>query len=111
MLDDRPPPFNNSEIDLIRKEHTTLTQLISGHRRLPWSNESRIKMDTSLNVCADCDKTPHYVEHLFVFCLIQHCHSSIGSVLDFSFERLRVSAPLQEKVESEDLNVTIRAIN
>ena len=38
-------------------------------------------------------------------------YSEIGSALDFNFERLRVRAPLRVEVESENLNVTIRAIN
>ena len=31
------------------------------------SYKSRIKKDASLNVCADCGKTPHDVKHRFAF--------------------------------------------
>ena len=61
VLDDRPPPINNSEKDLIRKECATLTQLRSGHCGLLGSYKSRIKKDTRLNVCIDCGMTPHDV--------------------------------------------------
>ena len=67
VLDDRPPPpaINISEKELIRKEYTTLAQLRSGHCRLLISYKSRISKDVSLDVCADCGKTPHDVKHLF----------------------------------------------
>ena len=57
--------INDSEKDLIRKERATLAQLISGYCKLLGSYKSRIKKDASLDVCADCDKTPHDVKHLF----------------------------------------------
>ena len=57
--------FNISEKDLTRKERTTLAQLRSGHRRLLGSYKRRISKDSSLDVCADCGKTPHDVKHLF----------------------------------------------
>ena len=65
VLDDRPPLINISEKELTRKERTTLTQRRSGHCRLLGSYKSRISKDASLDVCADCDKTPHDVKHLF----------------------------------------------
>ena len=52
VLDDRPPAINISEKELTRKERTTLAQLRSG------SYKSRISKDVSLDVCADCGKTP-----------------------------------------------------
>ena len=58
-------PINNSEKDLTRKEHATLAQLRSGYCKLLGSYKSRIKKDASLNVCADCGKTPHDIKHLF----------------------------------------------
>ena len=61
VLDGRPPPINNSEKELIRKERSTLAQLKSGHCRLLGSYKSRIKKDASLDVCADCGTTPHDV--------------------------------------------------
>ena len=64
VLDDRPPAINISEKDL---ERTTLAQLRSGHCRLLGSYKSRISKDVSLDVCADCGKTPHDVKHLFNF--------------------------------------------
>ena len=66
VLDGRPPPINNSEKELTRKERSTLAQLRSGHCRLMGSYKSRIKKDASLDVCADCVTTPHDVKHLFV---------------------------------------------
>ena len=65
VLDDRPPAINISEKELTRKERTTLAQLRSGHCRLLGSYKSRISKDVSLDVCADCGKTPHDVKHLF----------------------------------------------
>ena len=65
VLDDRPPFINISEKELTRREHTTLAQLRSGHCRLIDSYKSRISKDVSLDVCADCGKTPHNVKHLF----------------------------------------------
>ena len=65
VLDDRPPAVNISEKELTRKERTTLAQLRYGHRRLLGSYMSRIGKDVSLDVCADCGKTPHDVKHLF----------------------------------------------
>ena len=59
------PAINISEKELTRKEHTTLAQLRSGHCRLLSSYKSRISKDVSLDVCADCGKTPHNVKHLF----------------------------------------------
>ena len=65
VLDDRPPVINISEKELTRKERTTLAQLRSGHCRLLGSYKSRISKDVSLDVCADCGKTPHDVKHFF----------------------------------------------
>ena len=66
VLDGRPPPINNSEKGLTRKERSTLAQLRSGYCRLRGSHKSRIKKDASLDVCADCGTTPHDVKHFFV---------------------------------------------
>ena len=60
-----PHPINDSEKDLTRMERATLAQLRSGYCRLLGSYKSRIKKDASLDVCADCGKTPHDVKHLF----------------------------------------------
>ena len=66
MLDDRPSLINISENwELTRKERTTLAQLRSGHCKLLGSYKSRISKDASLDVFADCGKTPHDVKHLF----------------------------------------------
>ena len=43
VLDGRPPPINNSEKELTRKERSTLAQLRSGYCRLLGSYKSRIK--------------------------------------------------------------------
>ena len=43
--------------------------------------------------------------------LLRNVNSAIGSTLDFNFELLQVRAPLLAKVESENLNLTIRTIN
>ena len=66
MLGGRPRPINNSEKELTRKERSTLAQLRSGHCRRLGSYKSRTKKDASIDVCADCDTTPHDVKHLFV---------------------------------------------
>ena len=65
ILDGLPHPINDSEKDLARKECATLAQLRSGYFKLLTSNKSRIKKYASLDVCADCGKTPHDVKHLF----------------------------------------------
>ena len=65
VLDDLPHPINDSEKYLTRKERATLAQLRSGYCKLIGSYKSRIKKDASLNVCADCGKTPHDVKHIF----------------------------------------------
>ena len=65
VLDGLPHPINDSEKDLTRKERVTLAQLKSGYCKLLGSYKSRIKKDASLDVCADCGKTPHDVKHLF----------------------------------------------
>ena len=65
VLDCLPHPINDSEKDLTRKERATLAQLRSGYSSLICSFKSRIMKDASLNVCADCAKTPHDVKHLF----------------------------------------------
>ena len=52
-LDDCPPPINNSEKHLTRKEPMKLAQLRSGY--------CRIEKDASLNIWADCGKTPRDV--------------------------------------------------
>ena len=67
VLDGRPPPINNSEKELTRKERSTLAQLRSGHCRLLGSYKSRIKKAASIDVCADCGTTLHDVKHLLVF--------------------------------------------
>ena len=67
VLDDLPHPINDSEKDITRKERATITQLSSGYCKLLGSYKSRIKKDASLDVCADCGKTPHDVKHIFAF--------------------------------------------
>ena len=65
VLDGFPHPISDSEKDLTRKERATLAQLRSGYCKLLGSYKSRIKKDASLDICADCGKTPHDVKHLF----------------------------------------------
>ena len=66
VLDDFPHPINDSEKEILsRKERITLAQLRSGYCKLLGSYKSRIKKDASLDVCADCGKTPHDGKHLF----------------------------------------------
>ena len=70
VLDDRPPLINISEKELTRKERTTLAQLRSRHYMLLGSYNSRISKDAkdaSLDVYADCSKTPQDVKHIFNF--------------------------------------------
>ena len=59
-------PISNAEMELTRKERSTLAQLRSGYCRLLGSYKSRIKKDANLDVCATCGTTPHDVKHLFV---------------------------------------------
>ena len=62
VLDGLLHPINDSEKDLTRKECATLTQLRSGFCKLLGFYKSRIKKDTSLDVCG---KMSHDVKHLF----------------------------------------------
>ena len=71
VLDGLPHPINDSEKGLTRKERATLAQLRSGYCKLLGSYKSRIKKDASLDVCTDCGKTPHEVNHLFASRLIR----------------------------------------
>ena len=59
VLDGRPLSISNSENDLTMKERSTRAQLRFGYCGLLGSYKSRIKKDSSLNVCADCCMTPH----------------------------------------------------
>ena len=65
VLDILSHPINDSEKDLAKKECATLAQLRSRCCKLLDSYKSRIKKDASLDICADCGKTPHDVKHLF----------------------------------------------
>ena len=65
VLDDRPPLIDNNEKDLTRKELSTLAQLRSGHCKPLGSYKSRIYKDASLNLCTNCGRTSHDVNHLF----------------------------------------------
>ena len=66
VFDDIPHPINDSEKDLTMKERATLAPLRSGYCKLLGSyKSSKIKKDSSLNVCVDCGKPPHDVKHLF----------------------------------------------
>ena len=64
VLDGLPHPINDSERPN-QEGSATLAQLRSGYCKLLGSYKSRIKKDASLDVCADCGKTPHDVKHLF----------------------------------------------
>ena len=77
VLDDRPPAINISEKELTRKERTTLAQLRSGHCRLLGSYKSKLSKDVSLDVCADCGKTPHDVKHLFNCPISSNGHDAV----------------------------------
>ena len=67
VLDDRSLLINIFEKELTRMERTTLAQLRSGHCRLLGSFflACKISKYASLDVCADCGKTPHDVKHVF----------------------------------------------
>ena len=60
-----PHLINDSKKDLTRKERATPAQLRSGYCKLLGFYKSRIKKGASLDVCADCGKTPHDGNHLF----------------------------------------------
>ena len=70
VLYDRPHPIKNSVNEQPRKELSALALLRSGYCRLEGSYKSIFKKDGSLNVCADCSKTPHAIKH-FLACLAQ----------------------------------------
>ena len=60
----RPPPINNEETLLSRRQRTTLSQLRSGHCKLLNSYKKRLKQSDSSS-CPDCGMDPHEVSHLF----------------------------------------------
>ena len=111
MLDGRPPPISNSEKELTRKERSTLAQLRSVYCRLLGSYKSRIKKDASLDICADCDTTPHDFKHLFV-CLA-HLTTLIPSDLCIStitiFKYRKTNEKLRRMVGVESITTFIRS--
>ena len=59
VLDGLPSPIRATQKKTYtRKERATLAQLRSGYFKLLGSYKSRIRKDASLDVCADCSKTP-----------------------------------------------------
>ena len=64
LLNNRPPPINNEETILSRRQRTTLSQLRSGHCKLPNSYKKRFKQSDSSS-CPDCGMDPQDVPHLY----------------------------------------------
>ena len=64
VLNNRPPPINDEETLLSRRQGTTLLQLRSGHCKLLKSYKKRLNQSDSSS-CPDCGMDPHDVSHLF----------------------------------------------
>ena len=64
VLNIRPPPINDEETLLQRRQRTTLSQLRSGHCKLLNSYKKRLKQSDSSR-CPDCGMDPQDVPHLF----------------------------------------------
>ena len=64
VLNNRPPPINDEETLLSRRQRTTLSQLRSGHCKLLNSYKKRLKQSDSSS-CPDCGMDPQDVPHLF----------------------------------------------
>ena len=60
----RPPPINNEETYLPRRQRATLSQLRSGHCKLLNSYKKRLKQ-TDSSSCPDCGMAPQDVLHFF----------------------------------------------
>ena len=64
LLNNWPPPINDEETPLSRRQRTTLSQLRSGHCELLNSYKKRLKQSDSSS-CPDCGMDPQDVPHLF----------------------------------------------
>ena len=64
VLNYRPPPINDEETYLTRRQRPTLSQLRSGHCKLLNSYKKRLK-HTESSSCPDCGMDPQDVPHLF----------------------------------------------
>ena len=63
VLNNRPPPINDEEPFLSRRQRTPLSQLRSGHCKLMYSYKKRLKQSDSSS-CPDCGIDPQDVHHL-----------------------------------------------
>ena len=61
LLNNRPPPINDEETLLSRRQRTTLSRLCSGHCKLL----NFYKKQSDPSSCLDCGMEPHNVPHLF----------------------------------------------
>ena len=59
-----PPPINDEETHLLRRQRATLSQLRFGHCKLLYSHKKRLKL-TDSSSCPDCGIDPQDVPHLF----------------------------------------------
>ena len=64
VLNYRPPPINDEETYLTRRQRATLSHLRSGHCKLLNSYKKRLKQPDSSS-CPDCGMDPQDVPHLF----------------------------------------------
>jgi hypothetical protein len=64
VLGAKPPEVSKGELKLNRRVRTKLAQLRSGFSRNINDYMSRIRDDV-INICPDCNATPHDVNHLF----------------------------------------------
>ena len=64
VLNYRPPPINDEETYLTRRQWATLSQLCSGHCKLLNSYKKRLNQ-TDSSSCPDCGMDPQDVPHLF----------------------------------------------
>ena len=58
VLTNRPPPINDKNTHLSRRQRATLSQLCSGHCKLLYSYKKQLKL-TDSSSCPDCGIDPH----------------------------------------------------
>ena len=64
VLNNGPPPINDEETHLSRRQRASLSQLGSGYCKLLYSYKKRLKL-TDSSSCPDCRMDPRNVPHLF----------------------------------------------
>ena len=98
VLNYRPPPINDEETYLTRRQRATLSQLRSGYCKLLNSYKKRLKQ-TDSSSCPDCGMDPQDVPHLFN-CTVHPTALTPENFLDRPVKYIReLSFPYPENLE------------